>query len=152
MVHENYCRKRVAKKEMSPRFKGTNDHEKFSIVDLIISFSRGKRLRKVGTGMVRAIFVFLEKYSSSGDKRGVGGNGKLAEGIRILKDRGRGEAGAKGFEGRGLSFCPREWGIFLSEVDEGTSDGGVLGDEGSIEVAESEEGMDFSEILRLRPI
>jgi hypothetical protein len=40
MVCENYSRERVTEKEMSPGFKGTNNCEKFLIVDLIITFSR----------------------------------------------------------------------------------------------------------------
>ena len=38
-------------KIVSPGFQSVDDCEEFSVVDVIVSFSRDERLREVGTGM-----------------------------------------------------------------------------------------------------
>ena len=74
---------------------------------------------------------------------GVSGNGKGDGEVGEVKDGFGEEEAFKGVEG-GLTCggpVPRE--VFLGEIEEGTSDIGVVGDETSVEVGEAKERADI---------
>ena len=44
MIHEDLYWEGGTMKVVAPGFQGTNDREEFPVVDVIVAFSRGKRL------------------------------------------------------------------------------------------------------------
>ena len=61
MISENLDGKGGAMEVMSPGFESTDNHQEFSVVDIIILLCWGKGLRNVQTGMPFAIQVGLEE-------------------------------------------------------------------------------------------
>ena len=55
VVGEDLDRERGAMEVVAPSFQGANDSKEFTVVDVVISFRGGERLRKVGTGVPIAI-------------------------------------------------------------------------------------------------
>jgi len=78
---------------MTPMGDGMDNGKEFTVIDLIVTFSRAKGFRKIEAWVIISVVVFLEKNSSHGNKRSIGGNSELLLRVRITKDRG----GAEGF-------------------------------------------------------
>ena len=57
---------------MLPFLQSSDDSEKLSIIDIIISFCEGEGGRMIGTRMEVSIGVFLHEYSPRGGEGGVG--------------------------------------------------------------------------------
>jgi hypothetical protein len=60
MIGEYDDRVRVPFKVMPPCFQSTDNGKEFSIVDLVVSFSGVKGLRKVSARVICSIFISLE--------------------------------------------------------------------------------------------
>ena len=71
MVGEDLDREGRSREVLSPCFKGVEDGEEFSVIDVVVTFGRGERLGEVGAWMPSAIGVGLEKYSSRGELGGI---------------------------------------------------------------------------------
>ena len=55
MVSEDLYRERGPVEVVLPQLQGTDDGKEFPVIDVIVSFSWGERLGKVGTGMPFAV-------------------------------------------------------------------------------------------------
>jgi len=64
VVSKDLNRKWGAVEVVSPGSKGADDCKEFSIIDVVISFRLGERLREVGAGMPVSVGVSLEEDSS----------------------------------------------------------------------------------------
>ena len=64
MIHEYLYREGESMKVMSPGFQGSDDSKKFPVIDVVVSFGGGERLREVGAWMPFSIGVGLEKDGS----------------------------------------------------------------------------------------
>jgi hypothetical protein len=60
-------------KVVPPCFQGADDGKEFTIVDLVVLFSRVKRLRKISTRVICSIFISLEQDCTGCNKRCIGG-------------------------------------------------------------------------------
>ena len=78
---------------MVPVVQGMDDSEQFLIIDIIVSFSRGKCLRKVCTGMEVSVIILLHEDSSAGKERGVCHDNEGVAHIREAEYRGSLEMG-----------------------------------------------------------
>ena len=70
-----------------PLFKGLDDGEEFSIVDVVISLGRSERFREVGAGMQVAVIIGLHEDSSRSGEGGVSHDGKGFGDVWHGKDR-----------------------------------------------------------------
>ena len=82
MVGENLDWKRGAVKVVPERFEGANNRKEFTVVNVVVSFCWGERLREIGAGMPFPVGVGLEEDSARGEFRGVGGDGEGCGEIR----------------------------------------------------------------------
>jgi len=64
MVGEDLNWERGAMEVVSPGFEGVDDGKEFTIIDIVVSFCLGERLREVGTGVPVSVGVCLEENSS----------------------------------------------------------------------------------------
>jgi len=81
----------------------------------------------------------LEKDSPGCAFGGVGGDGEGCREVREMEDWFRQEKGFKGVEGGLASGGPVPLEVLFGEVDEGTGDIGVVGDESTIKIGEAKE-------------
>ncbi|KIK32050.1 hypothetical protein CY34DRAFT_102321, partial [Suillus luteus UH-Slu-Lm8-n1] len=131
VICKNNDRMGVSFKIVAPCFQSTDNSEKFPIIDLIVTFGGIKRLGKIPARVIGSIFISLEKNCSSGYEGSIGGKGELARGIRVSEDR----------IGTCLGLLERS--IFSGKVKQGSGEVRVMGDEMTIEVAETKEGANF---------
>ena len=152
VVGEDLYRERGTMEVVSPRLQGANNGEKFAIIDIVVLFGGGERLRQVGTWMPVAVGVGLEEDGARRMFRGVCGDGEGGGEVREVKDGFREEEAFEGVEGglAGRGPIPRE--VFLGEVEEGTSDVGVVGNEPTVEVGESKERAHVFHLGWRRPV
>ena len=61
VVGDNGDRVRCSLDILMPFHEGEDDHEEFSIIDVIVALSRKKGMRKVGTGVEVTIGISLEQ-------------------------------------------------------------------------------------------
>ena len=87
MVVEDDSQERGSLDVMAPGAEGANDAKKLSIIDLIVSFGRGKGLRNEGTRMPYIVNVILVENSTSGKEGGVGLDLERLHAIWNKKDR-----------------------------------------------------------------
>jgi len=123
-----------------PGFEGMDDCEEFSIIDVVISFCLGDRLREVGTGVPISIGVSLKEDSSRCMLGGVSGDGKRCGEVREMENWFQQEKGFESVERSLASRGPVPLEVFLGKVDEGTGDVGVVWDESTVEVGKAKEG------------
>ena len=71
MVGEDLDKEGRSREVLSPCFKGVEDGEEFSVIDVVVTFSGGERLGEVGARVPFAIGVSLEKYGSGGELGGI---------------------------------------------------------------------------------
>ena len=90
MISEDLDREGGPGEVLSPCLKGVEDGEEFSVIDVIVPFSRGEGLREVGAWVPLTIWIGLEEYGSRGKLGGIGGYGKGGIGVREL-EHGLGE-------------------------------------------------------------
>ena len=90
MISEDLDREGGPGEVLSPCLKGVEDGEEFSVIDVIVPFSRGEGLREVGAWVPLAVWIGLEEYGSRGELGGIGGYGKGGIGVRKL-EHGLGE-------------------------------------------------------------
>ena len=64
--------KRSSLEKVFPFSESKDDHKQFSVINIIVLFSKGERFWGVGTGMKVAIDILLHKNSSCCKERGVG--------------------------------------------------------------------------------
>ena len=89
MISEDLDREGGPGEVLLPCFKGVEDGEEFSVIDVIVSFGRGERLREVGAWVPLTIWIGLE-YGSRGELGGISGYGKGGIGVWKL-EHGLGE-------------------------------------------------------------
>jgi len=128
-----------AVKVVSKGFESANYGEEFAVIDVVVSFCLRERLGKVGAGVPIAIRVSLEEYSSGRGFRGVGGDGERCGEIREMEDWFRQEKGLEGVEGVLAGRGPVPLEVLFGEVNEGTGNVGIVGDESAVEVGEAKE-------------
>ena len=151
VVGEDLYQERGAMEVMTPRLQGTNDGEEFVVIDVIVAFGRGKRLREVGAGVPITVGVGLEEDGVGCMFRCISGNGEGGGEVREVENGFREEEMFKGVE-RGLTRggpIPRE--VLLSEVEERASDIGVVRDEALVEIGEAEERANIFHLGWSRP-
>ena len=85
MVGEDLDGEGRSREVLLPCFKGVEDGEELSVIDVIVTFGRGERLGEVGAWMPFAIGVSLEKYSSGGELGGICSQGKGGVGVGKLE-------------------------------------------------------------------
>ena len=90
MISEDLDREGGPGEVLSPCLKGVEDGEKFSVIDVVVPFSGGERLREVGAWVPLAVWIGLEEYGSRSKLGGIGGYGKGGIGVREL-EHGLGE-------------------------------------------------------------
>ena len=100
LIGKDLHREGGAVKIVAPGFQGADDCEELSVVDVIISLSRGERLRKIGTWVPVTIEVGLEEDSSGRILRSVGGNGEGGRQVGKVENGLREEKAFEGVEGR----------------------------------------------------
>ena len=100
----------------------------------------------------RVCFSLLREYGSHAVCGGVRGEEKWGGVVRLLQDWFPAHDVFKHLESVFLRGMPVEWGHLLGEVDEGSGDLGVVGDEVAIESCESQECSDVSHVLRAWPV
>ena len=61
VISENLHWEGRAMKVVVPRVQGVNDHEEFSVINVIVSFGRRERLGKVGARMPVPVVISLKK-------------------------------------------------------------------------------------------
>ena len=88
-----------------PFIECKDDGKEFMIIDIIVSFSRDKCLREVGTWVGVAIGVILKEDHPSSEEGSISHDGKGASYVRDGKDRSRGKGIVKGVKSLLL-----EWG------------------------------------------
>lgn len=66
----------MGKEIVTPRFQGIDDGKEFLIIDVVVSFSRGKGLEQVETRVPIAVCVGLEKDSTRSILGGISSNHK----------------------------------------------------------------------------
>ena len=98
MVGNDSDRMRSSLDVLFPFVQCEDNGKEFPIVDVVVPFSRNKRLREIGTGMGIAIEIILEEDSSSSEERSVGHDREGACNVRDAKNRSRGKGSAKGVE------------------------------------------------------
>jgi len=126
-------------KIMSKGLESVDYGEEFAVIDVVVSFCLRERLGKVRAGVPIAIGVGLEENSSRCRFRGVGGDGEGCGEVREMENGFRQEKGFKGVKGSLTSGSPVPLKVLFGEVDEGTGDIGVVGDESTVEVGEAKE-------------
>ena len=87
MISEDLDREGRPGEVLSPCLKGVEDGEEFSVIDVVVLFGGGERLREVGAWVPLTIWISLEEYGSRGELRGIGGYGKGGIGVRELEHR-----------------------------------------------------------------
>ena len=85
------------------------------------------------------IGVGLEEDGTRGVLGSIGGDGEGFGEVREVKDRAREEELFEFVKGSLASGGPIPAIVFLSEVQEGAGDGGVIGDEPTVEVSKAKE-------------
>ena len=96
MVGDDSDRMRSSLDVLFPFVQCEDDGKEFPIVDVVVPFSRNKRLREVGAGMGIAIEIILEEDSSSSEEGSIGHDGEGACNVRDAKDWSGGKGGAEG--------------------------------------------------------
>ena len=66
VVSKNLYRKRGAMEVVSPGIQGANDGKEFMVINIVISFCRGGRLREVGARVPFSIGISLEEGGARG--------------------------------------------------------------------------------------
>ena len=114
-----------------------DDGKEFPVVDVIVPFSRDKRLREVGAGMGIAIEVILEEDSSSSEEGSVGHDRERARNVWDAKDWPGGKGGAEGIKSLLLEWSPVPRLVLSSEEIEGGDNMREVWDEFAIKICES---------------
>ena len=87
MIGENLDREGRTMEVMTPSFEGTNNCEKFTIINIIVAFCQRKRLRQIGARVPFSIGICLEENHARRELRGVCSESKGSRGIRKLQSR-----------------------------------------------------------------
>ena len=82
VVGEDLDWERGSVEVVPPRFQGSDDSEEFSVVNVVVPFSWGERLREVGTWVPFAVGVGLKKDGARSILRGISSNGEGCGGVR----------------------------------------------------------------------
>ena len=89
MIGDDGDGKRSSLEVVFPLSESKHDHKQFSVINIIVSFSKGECFGEVGTGIKIAIDILLHKNGSCCKERGVSHEG---EGMRSVRD---GEDGSR---------------------------------------------------------
>ena len=76
---------------VSPFLECLDDCQEFSVIDVIVPFSRGKGGRIVSTGVKVSVGVLLHEYSSSGSEGGIGHDIEQFRSVQHFDYQGREE-------------------------------------------------------------
>jgi len=87
MICDNGDRVFCASQVLMPLFKCPYDHEKFVIIDVIISLGRSESLQVIGTGVEIPVAILLHQHSTRGNKQSVSYDEAREVGIRVMEDR-----------------------------------------------------------------
>ena len=71
MIRYHGYRVFCASEVMAPFFQGLDDCKEFSIIDIVVSFSRREGGRTISTRVEVSVKVLLHEYSSRGSERGI---------------------------------------------------------------------------------
>ena len=86
VVGEDLHREGRAVEVVAPRLQGANNGEEFSIINIVVPFGGGERLRQVGAWMPVAVGVGLEKNGAGRVLGCVGGDGEGGGEIGEVED------------------------------------------------------------------
>ena len=137
MVGDDSDRMRGSLDVLFPFVQCEDDSKEFSIVDVIVPFSRNKRLREVGAGMGIAIEVILEEDSSSSEEGSVGHDRERACNVWDAKDWPRGKGSAEGIKRFLLKWGPVPRLVLSSKEIEGGDNVREVWDKLAIKICES---------------
>ncbi|KIM58213.1 hypothetical protein SCLCIDRAFT_128773 [Scleroderma citrinum Foug A] len=121
---------------MAPGLSCLYDGQHFLVMNRIISFGRGHRVRHVCDGSEFAVIAFDANHSPNGELRRISLEAEFMVLIRVLQHGCSSESSLQGLE---RSF------FFITKVN-------VVLNKASIEVAKPEEGTDLLDIRWLRPL
>ena len=89
MIGDDGDSKRSSLEVVFPLGESKNDRKQFSVINIVVSFSKGECFGEVGTGMKVAIDIPLHKNSSCCKEKGISHEGEGSRGVRDGEDRGR---------------------------------------------------------------
>ena len=135
-----------------PGLQGANNSEKFSVINIVITFGGGEGLREVRAGVPVAVGVSLKEDGTRRMFGGVCGDGEGGREVREVKDGFGEEEAFEGVKGGLARRGPVPGEVLLSKVEEGASNVGVVGDESSVEIGEPEERANIFHLGWRRPI
>ena len=86
VISDNLHWKGRAMEVMVPRLQGADDSKEFPVIDVVVLFCGGERLREIGTWVPVPIGVCLEEDSTRRIFGGVGGDGERGGEVGEVKD------------------------------------------------------------------
>jgi len=95
-----------ASQVLAPFLKCPYDHEKFTIIDIVILLSRSESLRVIGTGVEIPVAILLYQHSIRGHERGIGHDEEREVHIRVMEDWTLEEGFLECLEGGGMVRKP----------------------------------------------
>ena len=122
------------------------------VMNRIVSFRRGYRMRHVCDRSEFTIIAFDANHSPDGELRRIGLEAEFAVLIGVLQYRCSSESSLQGLERSFLRITEVKYNVFASQVHHGATNNSVVLNKTSVEVAEPEEGMDLLDIRWLRPL
>src|SRR5882724_11037572 len=137
---------------MPPFTKSFDDSEKFTIIDIVISFGFNERLGHEGDGMPKTIRTVLRKDGATSIFRGVAFKAEGGGEIGLDQDGSSEKTLFQPIKGVLFRFSPLPRGSFLGEVVKRASKAGVVTNELTIETCKTKECMDVFEFCRSGPI
>ena len=137
---------------MAPGLSCFYDGQHLLVMNRIISFGRGHRMRHVRDGSEFAVITFDTNHSPDGELRCIGLEAEFAVLIGVLQYRGSGESSLQGLEQSFLLITKVKYNVFASQIHHGATNNSIVFNQSSIEVAKPEEGTDLLDIRRLRPL
>ncbi|KAG6879020.1 hypothetical protein C0992_005847, partial [Termitomyces sp. T32_za158] len=137
-----------------PLLKGFDNCKEFLVIDVVVEFCIDHRLdvegnRAEGTVIVR---VHLQEYTSDGVVRGIAFKHNGEFWVEMLEDRSSGEGLLEELKDTLALTVPAPQGLFPGEVVQGFCNAGVVINESLVKVGKTQEGLDFLDILKTRPV
>ena len=122
VVGEDLYREGRAVEVVAPGFQGANNSKEFSIINIVVPFRGGERLRQVGAWMPVAVGVGLEKNGTRCVLGCVGGDGEGGGEIGEVKDGFCEEEAFERVKGGLARRGPIPGKVLLGEIKEGAGD------------------------------
>jgi hypothetical protein len=137
---------------MTPSTECIEDREEFLVMSVVIQLRGPEGPWVKRNWMEKSIFGGSGQNCCDSVVGSVSFNSELRIWGKFGKDRGRGERGLEGLEGRAAFRIEVPWDILPSKPIEWSSDPRIILNKSAIEVGKSQEWLDIFDFARFRPI